>query len=113
MHELPITENILKISLEEAKKYDAKKISRINIKMGALSELLPECINYYFEIISKNTIAEGAVLNIEKIPLKIECTDCSNISEISIRSFRCPVCGSQKLKIIKGNEFYINSLEVD
>lgn len=113
MHELSITEGILKIAVEEGKAHDARKITGINIKMGVMSDLLPECINYYFDIISKGTIAEGAVLNIEKIPLKISCSDCNAVSCIDMRNFRCPGCGSQNIKILHGNEFYIDSLEAD
>lgn len=113
MHELSITEGILKIAVEEGKAHDAKKITGINIKMGVMSDLLPECINYYFDIISRDTIAEGAVLNIEKIPLKISCCECKNVSQIDMRNYKCPVCGSQNVKILHGNEFYIDSLEAD
>lgn len=113
MHELSITESILKIAVEEGKAHNAKKVTGINIKMGVMSDLLPECINYYFDIISKDTIAEGAVINIEKVPLKIKCFDCNSISSINERSFRCPECGSQNIKMLHGNEFYIDSLEAD
>lgn len=113
MHELSVTESILRIAVDEAKKYNALKVLRINIKMGELSELLPECIDYYFKIVSKNTAAEHAVLNVEKIPFKINCRNCGTVSEINIRKFRCPICSSQDLKIIGGNEFYIDSLEVE
>lgn len=113
MHELPITEGILKIALEEANRHKAQKVTAIRIKMGALSDLLPDCINSYFEILSKGTIAEDAVIMVEKLPLKARCNDCNTISEIEIRSFRCPNCSSQNMTIIQGNEFYIDSLEVE
>lgn len=113
MHELAATEGIIRIVNEEAEKRNIKNITKINIKMGVLSDLLPECINYYFEIASKDTAAEGAVLNIEKLPLKVNCKECGKTSEIDIRHFRCPECGSQSLKITGGNEFYIDSMEVE
>jgi hydrogenase nickel incorporation protein HypA/HybF len=113
MHELSVTQSILNIALNEAEKHNAKKISRINIKMGQLSELLPDCIDYYFSIISRDTIAEKAVLNIDKLPLKLECLDCGEMQEADVRSYRCKKCLGQNLKILQGNEFYIDSLEVD
>jgi hydrogenase nickel incorporation protein HypA/HybF len=113
MHELSATESILKIVNEEAARHNVFKVTKIKIKMGVLSDLLPECINYYFEIISKNTVSEDAVIEIEKLPLKIRCNSCNAVSNIGIKHFRCPVCNSQDLKIIGGNEFYIDSMEVE
>lgn len=113
MHELPVTEGILKIVVEEANKHNAQRVTRIRVKMGVLSDLLPDCINSYFEILSKGSIAEGAVIEVDKLPLKVKCKSCQNVSEIEIKSFRCPVCESQDLTIIHGNEFYIDSLEVE
>ncbi len=113
LHELSVTENILKIAVDEAKKRKLKNILKINIRMGVLSDLLPECINYYFKIISKGTEAENACIVIEKLPLKVKCIDCGGESEIAVNNFRCPICSSQNLKIIQGNEFYIDSMEVE
>jgi hydrogenase nickel incorporation protein HypA/HybF len=113
MHELSITEGILKVVVNEAEKHKVKKVSVIKVKIGRLSDLMPDCINYYFDVISKGTIAEGAVIDIEKIPAKAECSDCGFLSNVDIRNFRCEKCGSQKLKIVQGNEFYIDSMEVD
>lgn len=113
MHELPVTENILKIVLEEGKKHNVQKISKIKIKIGELSDLVPDCINYYFALFSKGSIAQEAIIEIEKLPLKVNCNSCGILSEIDIKSFRCPKCSSQDLKIISGREFYIDSMEVD
>lgn len=113
MHELPVAQGILKIAVEEGEKHKVNKISLIRIKVGMLSDLFPECINNYFELLSKGTIAEGAVIEVDKLPLKAKCNDCSEISEIEIKSFRCLKCSSQNLSIIQGNEFYIDSLEAE
>lgn len=113
VHELSIAENILNISLQEAKKHGASKVRSIKIKMGVLKELLPECINYYFKIISRGSMAEDAVIEIEKLPMVVRCKVCGSSSKIEFKNFRCPACQSQNLDIIQGNEFYIESLEVD
>lgn len=112
MHELAITENIIKISSEEAKKYNAKKVKSINIKMGTLSDLIPECIQSYFDIASEGTIVEGATLIIDKIPINMVCNNCGKKSNIYTATFKCSYCGSNKIKLIGGHEFYIDSMEV-
>lgn len=113
MHELPVTQGILRIAAEEAAKHNAKRVSLIKVKVGLLTSILPECINYYFEILSKGTVAEGAVIEVEKLPLKVKCNNCGVLSEIEPKSFRCPECSSQDLTIVQGNEFYVDSLEVE
>ena len=76
MHELAVTKGLLKICLEEGEKHKIKKIRKINIKVGELTDLLPACIEYYFNIVSKDTIAENTKINVEKIPVEIKCNEC-------------------------------------
>ena len=45
MHELSVTEGILKICLEEGKKHNVEKIKKINIVVGELTGLMPSCIS--------------------------------------------------------------------
>ena len=113
MHELAVTESILKYSLEEAKKQNAKKIRAIRLRMGPFSGLYPECIQMYLDVLAEGTIAEGARIEAELLPLKVLCRDCGRESEITRKSIACPCCGSLKLKILSGKEFLIYSLEVE
>lgn len=113
MHELSITQNIIKISSEEALKHNASKVKEIRIKVGELSGLIPSCIQYYFDIASKGTPVEGALLNIEKIPISIRCSDCNYEGNIKEKSYNCPLCESYNVKIVRGNEFLIDSMEVE
>jgi hydrogenase nickel incorporation protein HypA/HybF len=113
MHELSVTQNIINISVEEAEKHNAKRVKEIRIKVGELSGLIPESIQYYFDIASKGTKVEGAVLDIEKIPITICCSECNYEGTIDRNSYGCKGCGSFNVKIIRGNEFLIDSLEVE
>ena len=113
MHELAVTQNIIKISSEEADKHNASRVKEIRIKVGELSGLLPDCIQYYFDIASAGTRVEGALLKIEKIPITMRCKDCGAEEELSSRRYTCGSCNSYNIKIIHGNEFYIDSLEVE
>ena len=113
MHELPVTQSIVRIASEEAKKNNVKIVKEIRIKVGKLTGLIPNCIQYYFDIISKGTVVEGAKLNIEKLPIRIKCNNCGKESIIEVNSYSCSFCNSNDIKIIGGNEFYIESLEVE
>ncbi len=113
MHELSVTQSIIKICCEEAVKHKASKVKEIRIKVGELSGLIPDCIQYYFDIASKGTEVEGALIKIDKIPITIKCNECNYEGVLKDKNYSCPVCNSYNLKILKGNEFLIDSLEVD
>lgn len=114
MHELPITQSIVRIATEEAEKHKVNKINEIRLKIGELSGLVPECIQQYFDFASKGTAAEGAQIIITKIPITMKCADCGYSGEPdSFTNNKCPICSSIDMKLIGGNEFYIDSMEVD
>lgn len=113
MHELSVTQNIIKISCEEAEKHNVTRVKEIRIKVGELTGLVPQAIQYYFEIASKGTRVENAIIKVEKIPIKIKCNVCNSESEVNFNTFSCRQCGGKDYKIIGGNEFFIESLEVE
>lgn len=113
MHELAVTESILSCCLKEAAKQKAKKIKVIRLRMGPFSGLYPECIQMYLDVLAEGTIAEGARIEAEILPLQVLCRDCGKQSEITRKSIACPHCSSLRLKILSGKEFSIYSLEVE
>lgn len=113
MHELSVTQNIIKICSEEAEKNSVIKVNEIKILVGELTGLIPESIQYYFDIASIGTRVEGAKLNIVKVPLKIFCNECKNTSVLKRGNFTCPVCKGSDIKLLGGNEFLIDSMEAD
>ena len=68
MHELSVMESILNIVVKHALKNDAKKILGISLRVGEMTDLVDEWMQRYFDYLSKETIAAGAVLKIERIP---------------------------------------------
>lgn len=113
MHELSITESLLNTCLKEAYKRNIKKITGINIKTGIFSGIEPECIQIYLDMLSEGTIAEGAKLHSETIPVKLMCLDCKNEIETTRSLSECPACKSRRLKLISGNDFIIDSIEAE
>ena len=77
MHELPITENILEIALRHAKQANARKINTIYLVIGQLASIIDDSVQFYWDIIAKDTIAEGAVLSFKRLPATLQCQECS------------------------------------
>ena len=113
MHEFSITESILSIALEKAEENRAKRITKINIHIGDLSGIVDECVEFYFPILSKDTIAADAVLTFEKTPTKLHCRECDNTFSPDDIYWVCPGCNSQSVEIVSGRECYINTIEVE
>ena len=112
MHELPITEQIIKIATEHGQKARASKIERIRLVVGERSGYFGESIQMFFDIIGKGTLCEGARLEIETIKPKLRCPSCGILFERRPMRFDCPVCGADGELTEIGREFYIDSIEV-
>ena len=115
MHELPITESILKIVLKHAKMNSARKVMAIHLQVGKLSDLEDEWIQRYFDYLSKGTVAQGAKLKIERTPIQLQCNLCATSYDVEIKNISdavCPDCGQKDSKLISGREYYIKDMEV-
>lgn len=113
MHELAITQGVLDIALEHAKNFNANKIMRINLVVGEMTGIVDECVRFYFDFISKDTIASEATLSFERVPIKAYCRDCDATFTLSGLDWRCPSCQSCNIEVIAGRELYVESIEVE
>ena len=115
MHELPVTEQILSIVLKHAEKNQVNRVVSITLTVGELSELEDEWIQHYFDYLSKDTIAAGAKLKIERMPIVIRCNKCGrseSISKEQLGQVTCPKCGdSGDFSLVSGRENYIKEME--
>lgn len=113
MHELSITESILEIAIKHAKKANASKISNIYLVIGQLSSILDESVQFYWDMISEGTIAQGAVLHFKRIPIVVTCNQCAEQYTPTGNGFSCPACSSSQVTILQGEEFYLEAIDVD
>jgi hydrogenase nickel incorporation protein HypA/HybF len=111
MHELAVTESILNIALKHTPA--GKRVSTINLVIGQFSSIVDESVQFYWDTISENTPVHGARLHFERIPAELQCLDCQHTFTPGKDDFDCPACKSSHVKVIKGEEFYVESIEVD
>jgi len=115
MHELPVIKMILDICLKHARANAARKIVSIELKVGVLSDLEPEWMQKYFDYMSKDTIADGAKLKIERTPLVMRCEACSDSFQIDLKAMKeieCPRCKGKKLTYVSGKDYRVENMEV-
>lgn len=112
MHELSITQSILSIALEQAKVSQANGITKINLTIGELSGVVDECVQFYFDLLSIDTIAAKASLSFDRRRTKLRCRNCAATFSPDNLDWTCPNCREQKIEIIEGRECYVESIEV-
>lgn len=111
MHELAVTQSILEIALRHAG--EAKRITQLNLVIGALAGIVDESVQFYWDIIAKDTIAEGSALHFKRIKTSFHCNTCGHDFEPDGRISACPKCGGHQLIITAGREFQLESIEVE
>jgi hydrogenase nickel incorporation protein HypA/HybF len=113
MHELAITQSMLDLVLEQARKVEAREVKRINLVIGEMSGFVEECVQFYFDFISKGTIAEQASLSFKLIPTTARCRSCGRLFELREFDWTCPYCQGNSMEIISGKELFVESIEVE
>jgi len=112
MHELAITESILEIATQTAKEHAATKVTDIYLRLGQLSSIVDESVQFYWDVISQGTLAEGAQLHFTHVPARLRCKDCGTEFELTEELTPCPACQSITLEIIQGEEFQVDAIEI-
>ncbi len=113
MHEATIAKNIIELIQTEFPELNCKRIYSVKLRIGELSGIYPESLEYYFQELSKNTILENTKLSFEKAPIKVICAVCSTIFEIINMDYDCPNCKNSQFNIIGGDELEIINMEVE
>jgi hydrogenase nickel incorporation protein HypA/HybF len=113
MHELSVTESLLKIALEYAEEANAKRVTDLNIVIGDLASMVDESIQFYWEIIAKGTIAEQATLHFRRVHAELQCNTCGEKYHPTDKDLVCPKCGGVGARIIAGEEFALESIDVE
>jgi hydrogenase nickel incorporation protein HypA/HybF len=111
MHELESTQRLLKKSLLQLK--DSTRIKSIHLVMGEVAELDQGIIEQHWRALSKGTPAEHAQLHFRLIKAEVQCMACFGKYQPLHGEIHCPYCGSYGAKILSGEEFDLESIELD
>jgi len=112
MHELPVTESILKVVLESAQKNKATAITDITLTIGSLSSIVDDSVQFYWDYVSRGTICENAKLHFNRVMARLKCLDCDTTYSLIDDLTPCPSCGSINVIILSGEEFQVDHIEI-
>lgn len=113
VHELAIAQNIVDIAVAAAEREHAQRITRINVVSGEMRGIVPMQLTFCFEVLAENTIASGAYLNLEIVPVTGRCRKCSETFTVKDFLYICPRCQSGDIEITRGTELRIKDIEVE
>jgi hydrogenase nickel incorporation protein HypA/HybF len=114
MHEMGIAAEIVRIAVESIPDEMAgSRVVRVHLKVGRLSAVVPDSLRFCFEIVAKQTPAEGAQLDIQQVAVVAQCNACDHHWEIENTVFSCPRCGSGSIDMLSGRELDIESIELE
>jgi hydrogenase nickel incorporation protein HypA/HybF len=113
MHEFSIVEGLMGIITETAKSHGLTRVDAVKLRIGKLRQADPQALDFAFEALAEGTVAQGAKISIEEIPVRIKCNDCSAELTADDYIFFCTACESRRVTVITGKELYIDSLEGD
>jgi len=113
MHELSIMDSALDLALNQAQKAGANRIYVLRLRIGALSGVVPDALQFAFEALTPGTLAEGAALDIENIPARFWCGACSREFQSDDFFAECPGCHQPSGELRAGREMELASMEIE
>ena len=112
MHEMSIAQSIADIVLSTASRHDAARVLGVKIQAGRMRGIVPEQLSFCFTFMVRGTIAEGAELVVEEVPIRTRCRRCQRVFEVEDLRFLCPGCGSGDLETLSGMELMVRDIEI-
>jgi hydrogenase nickel incorporation protein HypA/HybF len=113
MHELPVTQGILDAILDASRRNGGRRITAVDIVIGEMASIVDDSVQFYFDILGKDTLAEGATLRFHRQKATATCLMCSHSFPVQAPLTPvCPQCGSAQLQVSGGRDFYVESIEV-
>ena len=110
MHELSLSRAIVNTVAKHA---DGRPVTVVSLRVGALRQVVPDSLDFYFGFVSRGTVCDGARLEQELIRARLRCAPCTSEWELDTPAFRCPDCGGPEVEVVAGDEFEVESIEVE
>lgn len=113
MHELAVTQSILETALHHIQEAKPGGGITLHLVLGEMSEVTEESVRFYWEEISRGTAAGGARLNFRGVPAELLCLNCNERYAPAGEVTSCPVCGGENIKVVAGEGFYLEAIEIE
>lgn len=109
MHELSICQSIIGIVEKHA---DGRGVRMVNLRIGAMRQIVPDTLMYCWSLITEGSAFEGAELSVERVAARLRCDACGHERTLDEPILVCAQCSGQQVTLVAGDEFLITSLEL-
>jgi hydrogenase nickel incorporation protein HypA/HybF len=113
VHELPIVTHLLASVEVEASAAGATRVVAVNLVVGERAGVVYDSLRFYFDILTPGTVADGARLNVRRLPMRFRCARCADDYSPGPADFDCPRCGEVGGLTDGATDLLIESLEVE
>ena len=113
MHEMSLAEGVIQVLEDSAKNQGFSRVKKVWLEIGQLSHVEAEAMRFCFDAVCKNSIAEGAELEIIETAGRGWCHDCGQQFDYSARYDPCPHCQGYQVQMVSGDEMRVKELEVE
>lgn len=113
MHELGIMRSIINLAIQTAEENCASQIIEINLLVGQMRSFQKEWVQRFTDYFSKGTIAEGAQVKIQYVPVTCHCLNCDHTFSLDVNKneeMNCPECQSEEFKLLTGDEMIVKNI---
>ena len=113
MHELSLTQSLVAIAEEHARRAGGTIIRSITVEVGELSGAIPDALQFAFDVCCRGTLAEGAALILNVVPGHGRCLACAADTACHELTAVCPSCGALAFELDAGRELRVTEMEID
>jgi hydrogenase nickel incorporation protein HypA/HybF len=110
VHELSLSGAVVNTAVKHAA---GRRVTLVSLRVGRMRQVVPDTLEFYFEFVARGTVCEGARLEQELVDATLRCHPCGTEWEIEIPAFLCPTCGGSDVVVAGGDEFEVESIEVE
>src|ERR1700692_2893321 len=110
MHELALSSAIVATVDKHAA---GRRVTLVTLRVGRLRQVVPDTLGFYFEFVARGTVCEGARLEQEVVETRLRCDPAPAEWDVAVPAFRCPSCAGSDVAVVGGNEFQVESIEVE
>ena len=110
MHELAIAEAVVAIAERHAA---GRRVTRVEVAVGHLRQVVPQALEFAFELVAQGTVLEGAELALQEVPAAGRCRACHAESRLDGFPLTCRTCGGWDVAVTAGEELRVESLDLE
>jgi hydrogenase nickel incorporation protein HypA/HybF len=114
VHELSLAYNVVEIVIGALPKDRAFRVRSVRLRVGSLAAVVPEALNFAYDVATEGTALEGSTLQVAVVPAAIHCPRCDRVVELpNAHLFCCPICDTPCADIRQGQELEVESFELE